>query len=88
MYPPRIVLWDMQYSDGKGYIPCAFTEGGIGYAPLTGNGPYAVPWYWGDTPEECQFHCDKFNDEMGIDRETAMTIVLDSFRITVGGGGG
>lgn len=87
MYPPRIVLWDMQYSDGKGYIPCAFTEGGIGYAPLTGNGPHALPWYWGDTSEECQARCDAWNEEMGIDRATARAIVLDVFRKDLFGGG-
>ena len=80
---PRTVMWDMRDNDANGYIPVAFTEGQAGYSPMTGNGPYAVPWYWGDTPEQCQFYCDQFNEEMGIDRETAMGIILDCFRITM-----
>ena len=63
------------------FIPCLVTENEPGYAPMRGSDDLAQPWYWGNTNEECQEACDKWNLETwGITPEEAMQVVASSMR--------
>lgn len=64
--------------DENGYIPSLVTENEPGHAPLTGNGRFAEPWYWGKTYEEAQKTCDRENARLGLSRLDAADIVASS----------
>lgn len=62
------------------YIPSVIFDGEKGHRPMRGSSPDALPYYWGSTEKECQEVCDSANEEMGVDKETAMKIVGRSMR--------
>ena len=64
--------------DQHGYIPSLVTEGQPGHAPLTGQGEFATPWYWGDSFEEAEAVCAAMNTRRGIDAKAANEIKLSS----------
>ena len=64
----------------KHYIPSLVFNGEKGHNPMRGSSPDMMPYYWGNTMEECQKRCDEVNKEMGVDRLTALKIVGQSMR--------
>lgn len=68
--------------DGKGFIPSLVVEGVAGHVPMSGQGDFASPWYWGDTYEQATRTCEKVNRERGILPETAAVIVASSMGAT------
>jgi len=69
-----------QYEEGKGYIPSLVIDGEHGHRPLTGQGEFAEPWYWGPTLEDAERIAAQKNAEMGISPKEAMQMVLRSMR--------
>lgn len=66
--------------DENGYIPVCVIEGESGYRPMSGQGAYATPWYWGHTYEHAQGVCRQVNEKMGITHARAAEIVASSMR--------
>jgi hypothetical protein len=63
----------------KQSIPSLVREGESGHHPMRGQGTCAQPWYWGNTYEECQERCDRYNEkELGLSKLEAMKIVASS----------
>ena len=91
---PRTILTSLHICDEIDgvlhFIPCSVTENVAGYTPMgkpqngmmgerTINDP--MPWYWGNTDEECQAICDDYNlERFGIDRKEALEIIASSMR--------
>ncbi len=67
-----------ELENGMHYIPCAIYENEAGYRPMRGNGPYALPWYWGSTHEECLKRCDEYNAMLGLTPEDVREIITSS----------
>jgi hypothetical protein len=67
-----------------GYVPSMVKRNEAGHAPLTGNGAYAKPWYWGRTYGEAQANCAKYNEEIGVSPAEAAMIVLSSIAASAG----
>lgn len=65
------------YVEGKGFVPSVVTEGEPGHAPLTGNGAFAEPWYWGDY-EAAKAHAALENARLGLTAEDVAKIVASS----------
>lgn len=61
-----------------GYVPSMVEENEPGHSPMLGRGEGSAPWIWGKTLKEAQEVCDRFNADMGIDKETAFRIVASS----------
>jgi len=64
------------------FIPCAVIENEAGYRPMRGADELTMAWYWGETHEECQAHCDSYNEDMGLTPEDVMEIVSSSMRLS------
>tara|TARA_E500000331_G_C16601491_1_gene431907 strand:+ start:132 stop:395 length:264 start_codon:yes stop_codon:yes gene_type:complete len=62
----------------KGYIPSVVYENESGHYPLVGNGPFALPWVWGDDYEKATKIAAKHNASMGISEEEADKILTSS----------
>ena len=72
------------------FIPCMVTENVAGYTPMGKPrngmmGPTTIhdpmPWYWGNTNEECQRICDSYNrTTFGIEPAEALRILSSSMR--------
>ena len=94
MSEPRTILTSLQICDEIDgvlhFIPCSVTENVAGYTPMGKPrngmmGPTTIhdpmPWYWGNTDEECQAVCDDYNREtFGIEPEEALKIVASRMR--------
>ena len=65
--------------DENGCTPSLVVEGERGHRPMTGD-PSQLPWYWGETPEECQARCDKVNESNGFSKEEMLEIIGSSMR--------
>jgi hypothetical protein len=82
---PRIVAWvdETCYVEGQGYRVSLVHEGENGHTP-TGTWPYhgkpgeTLPWFWGPTIKDAQQACEEYNLRMGIDKEEAFKIVVES----------
>lgn len=68
--------------DDNGYIPSVVTEGEPGHAPLTGNGKFASPWYWGKTYEAATEFAAKENAFLGLTPEDVLDIIGSSMAMT------
>jgi hypothetical protein len=68
------------YVDGKGFVPSVVTENEPGHAPLTGNGDFAQPYYWGDTYDKAKATAEAENTKLGLTPDDVTTIVLSSMR--------
>ncbi len=67
-----IILFDQR--DENGFIPSIIQEGILGHRPMTGQGDYSVPWYWGKTFGEAQKVCEEKNQRLGISPQRAIEI--------------
>ena len=71
--------WILESSrDEHGYIPVAVCEGVPGYAPMTGNGPFAAPWYWGTEIGKAMAICARANADLGLSEDDVRAIVASS----------
>ncbi|MET0711060.1 MAG: hypothetical protein ABWZ30_00950 [Jiangellaceae bacterium] len=61
-----------------GYIPSMVTEGEAGFAPLSGNGDQAQPWYWGHDLARAKQIAAESNAELGLTEDDVRAIVLSS----------
>ncbi len=70
--------------DEHGYIPSAVFEGERGHNPMTGNGDYSAPWYWGKTYEQAKEVCADYNrNKLGLsDRDIAEIVCSSMFALT------
>jgi hypothetical protein len=66
------------YVEGKGFVPSLVTENEPGHSPLTGNGEFAAPWYWGNTYEEAKALADSENAKKGLTADDVATIIASS----------
>jgi hypothetical protein len=64
----------------KHFIPSIVYDGEKGHRPMRGQSKGMLPYYWGNTMAECQKVCDKHNEDMGVDRKTALKIIGQSMR--------
>lgn len=64
--------------DDNGYIPSLVTENEPGHRPLTGNGRFSSPWYWGKTYEKAREICAEENKKLGLTEEDVVEIVASS----------
>lgn len=64
--------------DGRGFIPSLVVEHVAGHVPMSGQGDFASPWYWGDTYEQATRVCEKVNRDRGIEPDVAALIVASS----------
>jgi hypothetical protein len=55
-----LVILEHQHDEG-GFIPSLVIENESGHWPMTGSGPLAEPWYFGDTIEEARATCASYN---------------------------
>jgi hypothetical protein len=62
----------------QGYVPAIVTEGEPGYTPLTGNGPFAQPWYWGHDLTQAQQLAAQANARLGLSPEQVRSIIASS----------
>jgi hypothetical protein len=60
-----------------GYIPSIVVEGDPGHYPLTGRGPLATPWYWGDLKTAQKIAAEQ-NLRLGVDEDAALRIISSS----------
>lgn len=65
-----MVIIEMEKDDHGGYIPCIVKEGEKGYFPTT--------WKYGDNIETAKKLADDYNTKLGISKEEAMMLVLQS----------
>ena len=65
--------------DERGCIPSLVVEGESGHRPMTGDATQ-MPWYWGDSPEECAKICAERNAEFGYTKEEVLEIIGSSMR--------
>ena len=63
-----------------GYIPSVVTEDEPGHAPLTGNGDFARPWYWGHDIVEARRLAREYNEQLGLSEDDVQAIILSSMR--------
>jgi hypothetical protein len=68
------------YVEDKGFIPALVTENEPGYAPLTGRGEFAEPWYWGHTYEQAQGIAAEQNERLGLTPGDVNDIIISSMR--------
>lgn len=81
--PHCYVAFDGLKIEGYGFIPAIVIEGdGSGVYPM-GNPTWKpedvhdrMPYFWGQTVEECQAACDRANERNGIDKAEAHRIFL------------
>lgn len=66
--------------DEKGYIPVLIQEGMSGYTPLSGNGRFASPWYWGTEYADACAVAAKANADLGLTPEDVKEIIASSYR--------
>ena len=68
------------YVEGKGFVPSLVIEGEAGHAPLSGNGDFAQPYYWGSTYDEATAHAAAENARIGLTPDDVTDIILSSMR--------
>lgn len=66
------------YVEGKGFVPSLVTENEPGHSPLTGNGDFAAPWYWGSTYEKAKALADTENTKLGLTADDVTEIIASS----------
>ena len=64
----------------EGYVPSLVFEDDPGHCPMLGNGPHAVPWYWGKTLEEAEATCSQVNTKDGLSDRDVVEIICSSMR--------
>lgn len=62
----------------NGYVPVAVTEGEAGFSPMTGNGAFAQPWYWGHDIEKAKAIAADSNAKMGLSEKDVSDILASS----------
>lgn len=80
--PRKVFFVDETMLTEHGYVPSMVTEGEPGFTPLSGNGEFAQPWYWGHDIDVAQRLADEANLELGIDRQLALLIIASSMRMS------
>lgn len=80
----RTCLWldeTHEAPDNPGFfIPNLVVEDEAGYSPLTGNGAFARPWYFGPGIEAAKAQVADYNALTDITPADALDIVLSSMR--------
>lgn len=69
-----IVILETVKDDMGNYIPCIVKEGETGY--------YLTNWKWGTDLKEANALADDYNVKLGLTKEEAYTLVLQSMRPT------
>jgi hypothetical protein len=65
-------------SDEHGYIPSIVIKDHAGHYPMSGNGEWTLPWYWGATRDEAMQVAIYQNKKLGITEEQMEEIVGSS----------
>lgn len=69
-----IVILETKQDDMGNYIPCIVKEGETGY--------YMTDWKWGTNLKEANALADDYNAKLGLTKDEAYTLVLQSMRQT------
>jgi hypothetical protein len=69
-----------------GFIPAMVTENEPGYGLMSGNGPGAAPWYWGDR-ELAERTAKSSNEKLGLSEQDVADIIRSAAERSVGWAG-
>lgn len=67
-----VIIIDTEKTERGEYIPCVIKEGESGY--------FLTDWKWGKDRDIARKLADDYNTKLGIKREEAMQMTLESMR--------